>query len=90
MEAGNVHWFAKAVEEVLEMEKREPGSMEKKGMMASEFIRANYSPEREAKVIVEIWEKILAKADKVRWSVGSLHGMSPETFWVAQDDTIII
>ncbi len=66
LEAGDVVGFAKAVEEVLEMEKREPGSMEKKGMMASEFIRANYSPEREAKTIVEIWEQILAKADKVR------------------------
>jgi glycosyltransferase involved in cell wall biosynthesis len=59
VEVGDVVGFAKAVEEVLEWDQREPGTLERKGKLAAEYVRTNYSPEREAQDIVGIWETIV-------------------------------
>jgi glycosyltransferase involved in cell wall biosynthesis len=59
VEVGDVVGFAKAVEDMLGAEQREPGMLERKGKLAAEYVRANYSPEREAQGIVAIWETIV-------------------------------
>jgi glycosyltransferase involved in cell wall biosynthesis len=59
IEVGDVVGVAKAVEDVLGVEQREPGMLERKGKQAAEYVRANYSPEREAHDIVRVWETIV-------------------------------
>jgi glycosyltransferase involved in cell wall biosynthesis len=59
IEAGDIIGFARVVEDVLRREQAEPGTLERQGKQAVEFVRANYSPERESQEIVEIWRTIL-------------------------------
>jgi hypothetical protein len=59
VEVGDMVGFAKAVEDVLGLEQREPGTLERKGKLAAEYVRVNYSPEREAQDIIAIWEAIV-------------------------------
>ncbi len=59
VEAGDVVGFAKAIEDVLGLEQGEPGTLERKGKRAAEYVRANYSPEREAHDIIRAWETIV-------------------------------
>jgi glycosyltransferase involved in cell wall biosynthesis len=59
IEAGDIIGFARVVEDVVRREQAEPGTLERQGKQAIEFVRANYSPERESQEIVEIWRTIL-------------------------------
>jgi hypothetical protein len=60
IEAGDIIGFAQAIEELLRSEQTEPGILERKGRKATEFVRANFSPEREFQEIGEIWREIMA------------------------------
>ena len=60
VEVGDVVGFAKAVEEALKKEAEEPGTLERMGTQAMEFIRANYSPEREIEDIIGFWRSIMS------------------------------
>ncbi len=65
IEAGDIIGFARTVEDLLRQEQAEPGLLESQGRLASEFVRANYSPEREARDIVDIWRNILGPLQQV-------------------------
>jgi hypothetical protein len=59
LEAGDIIGFARAVEGLLQREESEPGTLEKQGRLAAEFVRTHYSPERESREIGEVWGAIL-------------------------------
>jgi len=61
VEAGDIIGFAQTVEELLKQELSAPGTLENQGKKAMEFVRVNYSPEREAKEIIEILRTIFTK-----------------------------
>jgi hypothetical protein len=60
IEAGDIIGFARVVEDVLRREQAPSGTLERQGKQAAEFVRANYSPERESQEIAEIWRLIFA------------------------------
>ena len=64
VEVGDIIGFVRAVEEMLHKEKAEPGTLERQGRKAVQFVQANYSPEREAAGIVEAWQSIFREAPK--------------------------
>jgi hypothetical protein len=62
VETGDVISFARAVEEALSRENAEPGFLEQRGRMALEYVRKQYSPEREMQDIIEVWRTILGSS----------------------------
>jgi glycosyltransferase involved in cell wall biosynthesis len=51
--------FAKTLEMVIQGLRQKPGPLIEKARRASEFVRLNYSPEKEEHDIVSVWEQIL-------------------------------
>jgi hypothetical protein len=60
VETGDIVGFARAVENVLAQERTHPGTLERRGKQAMEFVRDHYSPVREAEEIVASWRNILS------------------------------
>ncbi|MDP6388174.1 MAG: glycosyltransferase [Candidatus Pacebacteria bacterium] len=59
VQQGEIQRFAKTVEEVINIHKKDPRSLEIMGCEASEFIKRNYSSEQEEKSIIQAWFEIL-------------------------------
>lgn len=55
---GDILGFVKAVEEVIRLRSSEPSRIEAKTRAAAEFIRSNYSLEREERDVVSFWKRM--------------------------------
>jgi glycosyltransferase involved in cell wall biosynthesis len=62
VETGDVISFARTLEQVLEREQLQPGWCASRGSAAAEFIKAEYSPERERRDVVAIYASLMAPA----------------------------
>ncbi|MFZ0034876.1 MAG: hypothetical protein WAK60_07820 [Sedimentisphaerales bacterium] len=63
VEAADIIHFANSAEEIINICNSSPQIIEEKGRQASDFIRANYSPGREERDLIDIWSKILSLSD---------------------------
>jgi Glycosyl transferases group 1 len=61
--AGDVVAFARALEDVLERETRDPGWCAERGEAAARYVAAEYSPERERRDVVGVYRALLAGLD---------------------------
>ena len=59
VEPGDVLGLARAVEEVIDREAREPGWCQSRGAAAAQFIATEYSPDRERRDVVETYAALL-------------------------------
>lgn len=59
VEPGDVLGMARAVEEVIDREAREPGWCQSRGAAAAQFIATEYSPERESQEVVQTYSALL-------------------------------
>ena len=63
VEPGDVLGLARAVEEVVESETREPGWCQSRGREAARYIAASYSPQRERDDVVSAYQSLLGAID---------------------------
>jgi glycosyltransferase involved in cell wall biosynthesis len=61
VEPGDVLGLARAVAEVIERERLEPGWCQTRGSAASRFVAESYSPDRERRDVVETYSALLAR-----------------------------
>jgi glycosyltransferase involved in cell wall biosynthesis len=62
VESGDILGFARAVEQAVSNEQSEPGWCQQRGQNAAEFIRSEYSPEREVSDVVSTYTAMLKVA----------------------------
>jgi glycosyltransferase involved in cell wall biosynthesis len=55
---GDILTYARTVEEVIRIHETNPSLLAEKGLAASSYIRANYSPERERDDILQFWNRM--------------------------------
>lgn len=60
---GDIIAFAKTVEDVIGIYRRDENALKEKGRMASQYIHAHYSKEQQEKDIVRFWSSIIANRD---------------------------
>lgn len=63
IEQGDIIGFARAVEELIALYKREPDSVHEKGRMAASFISETYSQEIEEREVLGAWKDIISEAE---------------------------
>ncbi|HDP24263.1 MAG TPA: glycosyltransferase family 1 protein [Deltaproteobacteria bacterium] len=64
VEMGDILSFAKTVEDVVEIYKKEPRVIEEKRLKASAFIREEYSQDREKSDVLNAWSEIIRRCER--------------------------